>query len=330
MTEWATADYYALLEVGPDVDPVQLKRAYRQAAQKHHPDANPGDADAPERFRRVAEAYAVLSDNLQKAVYDRIQTKEYHSRTPDVPDYPNVDELMAASGAILGRHIVTPLTVPLEHVVSGANVTVDVDGMDPITVEIPPGVEDGDIVRIEGRGHVEDDVRGDVIVIIHVPRHAYFVRDGDDLTVVRQINISDLALGITLRIPTLHGPSPLEIPPGTSPGEILTMEGFGVRHPDRPHGDLHVRIDGTSGGFATKPTDRGSFAGLMDIMDGDDLEVIATVGSPFDSDFHEVVGKVEPGAGHLLVTGEIRRGYIVKGQVIRPALVTVTRTGGSP
>lgn len=327
MTDWAAADYYELLEVGPKADADQLKRAYRLAAQRHHPDANPGDPDAADRFRRVAEAYAVLSDNLQRTVYDRVQFKEYRSRTPDAPDM-DAPGSASASGSILGRHIVTPVVVPLEGVVAGTTVTVEVNGIEPIEIDIPPGVDDGDIVRIEGKGHVENEVRGDVIVIIHIPRHAFFTREGDDISVAREVNVSDLALGVQVRIPTLHGPTMLEIPAGTSPGEVLTLPGFGVRHMDGTTGDLHVRIDASSGGFATSPGDKGSFSGLVDVLDDEHVEVIPTVGSPFNSDYHEVVGKVEPGEGSLVVTGEVRRGYLVKGQVIRPALVTVKRAGG--
>ncbi len=328
-SDWATADYYELLEVGPDVDLEGLKRAYRRMAQRHHPDANPGDPEAGDRFRRVAQAYAVLSDQTQKAVYDRVQAQEYRSRTPDAPDFPTVDELMAASGAILGRHIVTPLTVPLDHVVRGASVTVEADDIEPVTIDIPPGVEDGDIVRIQGKGRIEDGIPGDVIVIIHVPRHSLFGRNGDDLTVSREVNVSDLALGTVVEIPTFHGLAALEIPAGTRPGATFTLEGYGVRRPDGEDGDLHVRINASSGGVAKHQVDKGSFTGLIDVLDGDDVEIIPTVGELFDSGIHEVVGKVDAGTGPLVVTGEIRRGYRVKGQVIRPALVTVGRRGGA-
>ena len=327
--DWATADYYALLEVGPDVDSDDLKRAYRRMAQIHHPDSNPDDPGAPERFREVTQAYAILSDLTQKSIYDRVQAKEYRSRTPGAENFPDVEELIAASGAILGRHIVTPLTVPLEHVVNGASIAVEVEGMDPISVEVPPGVEDGDIVRIPGLGRVEDDIAGDVIVIVHVPRHAYFMREGDDMSVSREVNVSDLALGVTVAVPTLHGTTMLDIPPGTPPGQVFEIAGYGVRHPDRPAGSLHVRIEASSGGFATRKMDKGTFSGLIDVLDEADVDVIPTVGAPFDSDLHEVVGKVDPGSGPLMVTGEVRRGYRVRGQVIRPALVTVTRERGS-
>lgn len=328
--DWATTDYYGLLEVSPDVDPEELKRAYRRMAQKHHPDANPGDPQAPERFRLVAEAYAILSDSLQRSVYDRVQAKEYRGRTPEAPDFPTVEDLMAASGAILGRHVVTPLTVPLEHVAAGAPATIDVEGIEPITVDIPAGVEDGDIVRVEGAGRVEDDMRGDVIVIVHVPHHPLFTRRGDDVAVARVVNVSDLALGVTVQVLTPHGVAPLDVPPGTNPGAELVLEGYGIRYADEPWGDLLVRIDATSGGVSGGHSDKGTFSGVMDVLDGDDVEIIPTVGWPFDPELHEVVGKVAGSEGRLVITGEIRRGYRVRGQVIRPALVTAIRARELP
>ena len=324
-SDWAAADYYALLEVTPEVDPEELKRAYRRMAQIHHPDANPGDPDAAKRFQAVARAYAALSEGGQKVASDRETV--YRSRTPNVGDLPEAEDLDAAAGAVLGRHIVTPLTVPLEHVVKGAAVMVEVPEMHPIAVDIPPGVEDGDIVRIEGKGRIEGGVAGDVLLILHIPRHPYFERDGDDLTVTREVNVSDLALGTTVSVPTLHGTTQLIIPPGTQPGAVFELESFGVRHADGRAGALNVRIDVSAGGVAKNRADKGSFSGIVDVLNDEDVEVISTVGTSFNSELHEVVGKVEPGSGRLVVTGEVRRGYRVRGQIIRPALVTVKRQG---
>jgi molecular chaperone DnaJ len=70
----ASKDYYSVLGVGQDADDALLKKAYRTLARQHHPDKNPGDARAEERFKEISEAYAVLSDPGKRAHYDRFGT----------------------------------------------------------------------------------------------------------------------------------------------------------------------------------------------------------------------------------------------------------------
>ena len=64
-------DYYELLEVSRSSDKSTIKKAYRQMAMKYHPDKNPGDKEAEERFKAINEAYQVLSDDEKKSIYDR-------------------------------------------------------------------------------------------------------------------------------------------------------------------------------------------------------------------------------------------------------------------
>ena len=71
--DWVEKDFYAVLEVSPDASQDEIKRAYRKHAQKLHPDANPGDPEAEERFKAVSEAYSVLSDPKQRKEYDQVR-----------------------------------------------------------------------------------------------------------------------------------------------------------------------------------------------------------------------------------------------------------------
>jgi len=70
----ARKDYYATLGVPPEVSPDEIKKAFRRLARETHPDANPGDPKAEARFREVAEAYEVLSDQDRRHRYDRGDT----------------------------------------------------------------------------------------------------------------------------------------------------------------------------------------------------------------------------------------------------------------
>jgi molecular chaperone DnaJ len=321
--EWVELDFYAMLDVSPDVDVAVIKRAYRRLAQEFHPDANPGDANAEERFKDIARAYGVLSDVRRRALYDQVRAGADPDELAAASGFDTLEDLATATGAILGRHIVTPVTVPLEHVAVGATVRVAVDGRDDIEVAISPGVADGEIVRLEGKGNVENGVTGDLILIVHVPRHDVFGREGDHILTRHQIGVTEAAMGTTTVVATPHGPVSLTVPPGTVAGAKFSIEGYGVRHRSGHRGDLILTIEVASSDRMRPDATRGSFSGLIETLDERDLDVIPTTGQYFDPALHEAVGKVEAGPGRLVVTGEVRRGYRVRGQVIRPALVTV-------
>ncbi|MDO4901880.1 J domain-containing protein [Actinomyces sp.] len=72
--DWMTKDFYAVLGVAKDADSAAIKKAYRALAKKYHPDRNPGDAAAAEKFKEIGEAYAVLSDAKERQQYDAIRS----------------------------------------------------------------------------------------------------------------------------------------------------------------------------------------------------------------------------------------------------------------
>jgi molecular chaperone DnaJ len=71
--DWIEKDFYQTLEVGKEATADEIKRAYRKLAQKHHPDANPDDSQAEERFKEISEAYATLSNPEQRKEYDQVR-----------------------------------------------------------------------------------------------------------------------------------------------------------------------------------------------------------------------------------------------------------------
>ena len=72
--DWMTKDFYAVLGVSKDADAAAIKKAYRTLAKKYHPDRNPDDAAAAEKFKEIGEAYAVLSDEAERKQYDAIRS----------------------------------------------------------------------------------------------------------------------------------------------------------------------------------------------------------------------------------------------------------------
>lgn len=113
-----------------------------------------------------------------------------------------------------------------------------------INVRIPPGVEDGQRIRLAGQGEagLRGAPSGDLYVTVHVRPDNVFGRDGDDLTVTVPVNFHELALGTTLSVPTLEGKVGVRVPRGTSDGRILRVRGRGVPKRSGGHGDLLVTV----------------------------------------------------------------------------------------
>ena len=115
-----------------------------------------------------------------------------------------------------------------------------------LTVEIPPGIADGQRIRLGGRGHAGErgGPPGDLYVLVRVREDSRFVRDGDDLVTAVDVAAPLAALGATVQVPTVEGSVELEIPAGTQPLETLIVRGEGMPAL-RGHrrGDLRVVVN---------------------------------------------------------------------------------------
>ncbi|HYB38443.1 MAG TPA: molecular chaperone DnaJ [Mycobacterium sp.] len=113
-----------------------------------------------------------------------------------------------------------------------------------INVRIPPGVEDGQRIRLAGQGEagLRGAPSGDLYVTVHVRPDEVFGRDGDDLTVTVPVSFTELALGTTLSVPTLDGKVGVRVPKGTADGRILRVRGRGVPKRSGGNGDLLVTV----------------------------------------------------------------------------------------
>lgn len=121
-----------------------------------------------------------------------------------------------------------------------------VKNIEKISFSVPPGMSNGETVRVPGKG--EADVRkkesGDLFVRVYVREHPYFVRRGDDIYYDLEVNFSQAALGDKVDVPTLAGEVELKIPSGTQAGKLLRLKGMGIPHiRGRGKGDEYIKIN---------------------------------------------------------------------------------------
>ena len=115
-----------------------------------------------------------------------------------------------------------------------------------MAVDIPPGIADGQRIRLTRRGHAGQNggPAGDLYVVVRVREDERFLRDGEDLVTVIDVSAPLAALGTTVQVPTFDGDVPLEIPAGTQPGETILMRGRGLPPLSRGRtGDLRVVVN---------------------------------------------------------------------------------------
>jgi molecular chaperone DnaJ len=115
-----------------------------------------------------------------------------------------------------------------------------------LEVDVPRGIHDGQQIRVTGQGHAafRSAERGHAFVVVRVRPDPRFVRDGDDLHTALRLTMTEAALGTTATVTSLSGEVPLEVPPGTQPGEVRVLRGEGMpalRGSGR--GSLFVRLD---------------------------------------------------------------------------------------
>jgi len=117
-----------------------------------------------------------------------------------------------------------------------------------VEVDVPPGIADGQRIRVSGRGHAGErgGPAGDLYVVVRVREDERFLRDAEDLITVVDVSAPQAALGGKIEVPTLDGPTPLDVPAGTQPGEQILMRGRGMPPLGRGRtGDLRVIVNVT-------------------------------------------------------------------------------------
>lgn len=274
----ASTDYYKALGVDKKASPEEIKKAFRKLAVKYHPDRNPNDKAAEDKFKEINEAYAVLSDPKKKQEYDTYGSSGFHKQYSQEDifrgfDFSNVYKDMGAGGdddifsrlfgggfgrgggrggfrggPQRGGDLEMEVDIGFRDAAQGAErqIAFRRNGQrEELKVKIPAGVDNGSKIRIAGKGGQGEGggPDGDLFLVIRVLADQVFSRDGGDLFVERTIPFSAACLGTTLDVPTLEGDKRIKVPAGMQPGTKIRLKGCGIKPlSSNSRGDLYVKV----------------------------------------------------------------------------------------
>jgi DnaJ-class molecular chaperone len=278
---------YETLGVTRDATADAIRRAYRKLAKTHHPDLNPGNAAAEARFKDIASAHALLSDPEKRARFDRGEIDaDGHEAPPRRPSYRDYAEAAAGQryagaqanaqssgwdpedlesmfgsmfteanrprnqGPARGADANYTLTTSFLDAVNGTTTRLTLPDGATLDVKIPPGTEDGHILRLRGKGSPGRNgaPNGDALIAITITPHPYFTRDGQTIRLDLPITLTEAVLGGPIEVPTPGGAVRMRVPPHSDNGTTLRLRGRGVPgHGTTPAGDLYATLRITIG-----------------------------------------------------------------------------------
>ena len=278
----ANEDYYATLGVSKSATEDEIKKAYRKLAIKYHPDRNPGNKQAEEKFKKVSIAYEVLSDPEKRRNYDQFGSDYFQNGGAggfggqggfhDARDIFsqffgnfgggggfgggrgasfNINDLFGGGGggfggfggAQKGSDMETKLTISFDDAFHGAEKKIRTDR--ELTVRIPAGIKDGQKIRVPGAGGPSPmgGPAGDLFVIIKVAENQVFSRDGQNVICELPISLETAVNGGIVEVPSMKGKVRMKVPAGSQTGKVLRIRNSGFPGTKtKPQGDQLVKL----------------------------------------------------------------------------------------
>jgi curved DNA-binding protein len=260
-------DYYKILGVEKTAAADEIKKAYRKLAVKYHPDKNPDDKAAENKFKEINEAYEVLGDAEKRKKYDELganwqQYQQYgqqggQSQGFDWSQWTNGNGGSASAGfegegfsdffssifgerfsegrgrqrstRFRGQDYTAEMQLSLEEAYSGTTRQLELDGQ-KLQLKIKPGVKDSQVLRLRGKGGqgMNGGSSGDVYITVIIPEHPHFKRKEDDLYCDIPVELYTAVLGGQVLIRTLGGTLKMTVGKETDNGKVLRLKGMGM------------------------------------------------------------------------------------------------------
>ncbi len=289
-------DYYKTLGISKSSSKDEIKKAYRDLARKYHPDLNPDNKNAEEKFKEIQEAYEVLYDDQKRQQYDAFGSTGFNSQPGGGPgfsssytysgDIPSFDEIFKDIFSYAGgqggpfrqqtrgrsdklndlfgnfcrgagfseqkpKNTQHEITVDFNTAIKGGTKDLTINSRDTrgkqksekLSVKIPPGVDTGSKIRIQGKGEQIGNKRGNLILKVKVQTHKIFRREKNNIVIDLPVTFYEAALGTKVDVPTIDGNARMVIPPGVQNGSKLRLKNKGVKNiKTGKNGDQYVII----------------------------------------------------------------------------------------
>lgn len=270
-------DYYKVLGITKSASQDEVKKAFRKMAVKYHPDKNPGDKKAEEKFKEANEANEVLGDADKRKKYDDLGAnwKQYEQQGNQYRgqqhysgrqqhdfgegfggEFSDFFESFFGGGGFSGFNqgqtrsrkggdLSATMELTMHDVFHGTTRQVTIDG-DKVNLKVKPGTRDGQILRMKGKGSpgTGGGQSGDLLITVRLIKDQKFERRGDDIYFNHPLDAITATLGGAISVEGFDKTVTMNIPEGTDSNKLFRMKGMGVPHFDNSEirGDAYVRM----------------------------------------------------------------------------------------
>lgn len=257
-------DYYTILGLNKDASDEEIKKSYRKLAKQWHPDMNPDNKQAEEKFKQIAEAYDVLTDSVKRKKFDDFvnfgKQKTYSNYSTNTNSGNRQESNTGSeffnqffkqrktstnSKYFKGDDIRGKITIDLYEAYLGSTRILNILD-EKLRIQIKPGVENDQIIKITGKGNPSKygGKKGDLFIRIIISPHPVFQRKGNDLYCEVTGNVYSILLGDKMNLTTLKGDINIVIPNNIESGNTFRIKNMGMPvYDSQEFGDLYVKVN---------------------------------------------------------------------------------------